>query len=160
MMEKSSPRPSLVEDNAADVDLTRETLASSKFDIKLSVAKDGVEAIDFLSGAANWSEAGSIRPSSCSISICRGRMAARSSAVLKGQDEFTAYTGRSFCLRRIPNSDITSCYNLGANCYMVKPIDLQAYRELVRTLEGFWLGAAKLPQHEGHSIATGIGYAN
>jgi len=47
----------LVEDNAADVDLTRETLGSTKFDIKLSVARDGVEAIEFLTSATNGPEA-------------------------------------------------------------------------------------------------------
>jgi two-component system, chemotaxis family, response regulator Rcp1 len=70
-------------------------------------------------------------------------------------------------LRRIPvvilsssdsEKDITSCYQLGANCYIVKPVELQAYRAIVRTLENFWLGAVKLPRREGHSVATGIGY--
>ncbi len=148
----------LVEDNPADVDLTREMLASSKFDVKLSVAKDGGEAIDFLSSVANGPEAG--HPTLILLDLNLPRKDGRQVlGVLKGQDEF----------RRIPviilsssdsDRDVTSCYNLGANCYMVKPIDLQAYRELVRILEGFWLGAAKLPQHEGHSMATGIGYAN
>jgi hypothetical protein len=45
-----------------------------------------------------------------------------------------------------------------ANCYIVKPIELQAYCAAVRTLEDFWLGAAALPRREGHSNATGVGY--
>jgi CheY-like chemotaxis protein len=48
----------LLEDNEADVDLTREMLSSTKFNIKLSVAKDGVDAIDHLNGAGSWSEPG------------------------------------------------------------------------------------------------------
>jgi DNA-binding response OmpR family regulator len=80
-------------------------------------------------------------------------------AVLKANDEF----------RRIPvvvlsssdsEKDITNCYDLGANCYIVKPHDLQAYRAVVRMLEDFWLGAVSLPRREGHSNATGIGYAH
>ncbi len=148
----------LVEDNAADVDLTRETLASTKFDIKLSVARDGVEAIDFLSRAMNGSEPG--HPTLILLDLNLPRKDGRQVlGVLKGQDEF----------RRIPviilsssdsDRDITSCYHLGANCYIVKPVDLQAYRELVQTLESFWLGAARLPQHEGHSTATGVGYGH
>lgn len=118
----------------------------------------GGEAIDFLSSAANGPKAG--HPTLILLDLNLPRKDGRQVlGLLKSQDEF----------RRIPaiilsssdsDRDVTSCYSLGANCYMVKPIDLQAYRELVRTLEGFWLGAAKLPQHEGHSIATGIGYAN
>jgi two-component system, chemotaxis family, response regulator Rcp1 len=146
----------LVEDNEADVDLTRETLASTKFDIKLSVARDGVEAIDFLSGATNGPEAG--HPTLVLLDLNLPRKDGRQVlGVLKGNDQF----------RRIPviilsssdsEKDVTSCYHLGANCYIVKPVDLQAYRALVRTLESFWLGAAELPQHEGHSMTTGVGF--
>jgi CheY-like chemotaxis protein len=146
----------LVEDNEADIDLTRETLNSTKFDIKLSVAKDGVEAIDFLNGVGNWSEPG--QPTIILLDLNLPRKNGRQVlAVLKGDD----------LLRRIPvvilsssdaEKDITSCYNLGANCYIVKPTELQAYRALVRTLEDFWLGAAKLPRRDGHSDATRIGY--
>jgi len=85
------------------------------------------------------------------------RVVAKSPAVLKSHDE----------LRRIPviilsssnsKKDVTSCYNLGANCYIVKPVELEAYRGLVQRLEDFWLGAAELPHREGHSMATRIGF--
>jgi CheY-like chemotaxis protein len=145
----------LVEDNEGDVDLTRETLGTTKYDIKLSVARDGAQALDFLSGAGSWSEPG--HPTLILLDLNLPRKDGRQVlGVLKAQDEF----------RRIPviilsssdsEKDITSCYHLGANCYLVKPVDLQAYRELVLTLENFWLGAAKLPPHEGHSPATVIG---
>jgi two-component system, chemotaxis family, response regulator Rcp1 len=146
----------LVEDNEADVDLTRATLSATKFDIKLSVAKDGVEAIDFLNGAGPWSEQG--QPTLILLDLNLPRKDGRQVlAVIKSDD----------LLRRIPvvilsssdaERDITSCYNLGANCYIVKPTELRAYREIVRTLEDFWLGSAKLPRRNGHSDATRIGY--
>ena len=146
----------LVEDNEADVELTRDMLATNQFDIKVSVAKDGIEAIDFLNGAGSWSEPG--HPTLVLLDLNLPRKDGRQVlAVLKSHDE----------LRRIPvvvlsssdsEKDITSCYHLGANCYMVKPIDLQAYRTIVRTLEDYWLGAARLPHREGHSDATRIGY--
>ena len=146
----------LVEDNPADVDLTRETLATTKFEIKLSVAKDGVEAIEFLHGAGSWSQPGNPTLILLDLNLPRkdGRQVL---AVIKGDDLF----------RRIPvvvlsssdsEKDIISCYNLGANCYIVKPIELRAYRALVRRLEDFWLGAAALPRREGHSAASRIGY--
>jgi CheY-like chemotaxis protein len=146
----------LVEDNEADADLTRESLSSTKFNIKLSVAKDGVEALDFLNGAGNWSAPG--QPTLIVLDLNLPRKDGRQVlAIIKSDD----------LLRRIPvvilsssnaEKDITSCYNLGANCYMVKPVELNAYRALVRTLEDFWLGAAELPRRNGHSMATRIGY--
>lgn len=146
----------LVEDNAADVDLTRETLASTKFKINLSVAKDGIEAIDFLNGAGSWSEPG--EPTLILLDLNLPRKDGRQVlAVIKSDDIF----------RRIPvvilsssdsEKDITSCYNLGANCYIVKPTGLQAFREALRGLEEFWLGAVTLPRRDGHSVATRIGY--
>jgi two-component system, chemotaxis family, response regulator Rcp1 len=148
----------LVEDNAADADLTRETLVSTRFDIKLSVAKDGVEAIDFLNGAGDWSEPG--QPTLILLDLNLPRKDGRQVlAVIKSDELF----------RRIPvvilsssdsEKDVTSCYQLGANCYIVKPVELQEYRAIVRTLEDFWLGAAKLPRRDGHSMATAIGYGH
>ena len=146
----------LVEDNAADADLTRETLGLAKFEIKLSVARDGVEALEFLNGAGPWERPG--QPTLILLDLNLPRKDGRQVlAVLKSDDQ----------LRRIPvvifscsdsEDDITNCYHLGANCYIVKPVDLQAYREIVRALERFWLGAVTLPRRDGHSSATQIGY--
>jgi chemotaxis family two-component system response regulator Rcp1 len=148
----------LVEDNEADVELTRDMFASTKSDIKMSVARDGIEAIDFLKRAGNNSELG--YPTLILLDLNLPRKDGRQVlAVLKANDEF----------RRIPvvvlsssdsEKDITNCYDLGANCYIVKPHDLQAYRAVVRMLEDYWLGAVSLPRREGHSNAAGIGYAH
>jgi CheY-like chemotaxis protein len=146
----------LVEDNEADIDLTRDALDSTRFDIKLSVAKDGVEAIEFLDGVGSWSEPG--HPTLILLDLNLPRKNGRQVlAVIKGHEQF----------RRIPvvvlsssdsEKDITSCYELGANCYIVKPVELHAYRAIIRTLEDFWLSTARLPRREGHTLATAIGY--
>jgi two-component system, chemotaxis family, response regulator Rcp1 len=146
----------LVEDNMADVDLTREVLASTSFKIKLSVAKDGIEAIDLLNGAGNWSEPG--YPTLIVLDLNLPRKDGRQVlASIKSDD----------LLRRIPvvvlsssdsKKDITSCYQLGANSYIIKPAELNAYRAAVRNLEEFWFGTASLPHRDGHSLATHIGY--
>ncbi|MGP0090268.1 MAG: response regulator [Xanthobacteraceae bacterium] len=148
----------LVEDNEADVDLTRAMLESARFDIKLSVAKDGIDAIDFLNGVGSWSEPG--HPTLIVLDLNLPRKDGRQVlSVLKSEDRF----------RRIPivvlsssdsEKDITNCYHVGANCYLVKPSDLSSYRVLLHMLEEFWLGAASLPRREGHSDATGIGYGH
>ncbi len=146
----------LVEDNAADADLTREIFASSRFEIKLSVAVDGVAAINFLNGLGSWSEPG--HPTLILLDLNLPRKDGRQVlAVIKSED----------LLRRIPvvvlsssdsERDITNCYDLGANCYIVKPAELRNYRAVVRMVEDFWLGAVALPRRDGHSAATSIGY--
>jgi two-component system, chemotaxis family, response regulator Rcp1 len=145
----------LVEDNPADADLTSETLTEGG-DIDLSVAKDGVEALEMLQNDGSWSELG--RPTLILLDLNLPRKDGRQVlAVLKTHD----------LLRRLPvvvlsssesDKDITSCYELGANCYITKPVDLQAFRATVRSIEDFWLGKARLPKREGHSSATRIEY--
>jgi two-component system, chemotaxis family, response regulator Rcp1 len=134
----SSTQVLLVEDNPADVDLMRDALNSTRFDIELSVAKDGIEAIDVLRGAGDWSEPR--RPSLILLDLNMPRRDGRQLlALLKTQDIF----------RRIPavvlsasnsESDILNCYDLGASCYIVKPDNLHDYRAVVRKLFDFWLG--------------------
>jgi two-component system, chemotaxis family, response regulator Rcp1 len=145
----------LVEDNEADIELTRETLGLNALSIKLSVAKDGVEALAFLNSAGSWSEPG--QPTLILLDLNLPRTDGRQVlAVIKAHDE----------LRRIPvvvlsssdsERDVANCYHLGANCYMVKPLDLKSYRSIIRKLEDYWLGAATLPRRDGHSSATQIG---
>ena len=148
----------LVEDNDAHIDLTRAMLEATTFDIKLTVVRDGVEAINFLNGLEDWSEHGQPMLIVLDLNLPRkdGRQVL---AVLKSEDRF----------RRIPvvvmsssdsEKDITACYHVGANCYLVKPADMSAFRAMVQTLEKFWLGAAALPRRQGHSDATRIGYGH
>jgi chemotaxis family two-component system response regulator Rcp1 len=128
----------LVEDNAADIELMRDTLASEKIDVELAVAKDGVGAIDYLHGAG-----ASLVPQNPSLILLDLNMPRRDGrqllATLKSQDIY----------RRIPavvlsasnaDTDITNCYDLGASCYIVKPDNLNDYRAVVRNLFNFWLG--------------------
>ena len=146
----------LVEDNAADVDLTREMLASSRFEIRLSVAIDGVEAIELLNASMRGAPAS--RPTLILLDLNLPRKDGRQVlAIIKSDDIF----------RRIPvivlsssdsEMDITNCYDLGANCYIVKPSELRTYRDIVRTLEDFWLGSVALPARDVPWVATRIGY--
>jgi two-component system, chemotaxis family, response regulator Rcp1 len=145
----------LVEDNPADADLTSETLISTDENIDLSIAKDGVEALELLHNDGSWSEPG--RPTLILLDLNLPRKDGRQVlAVIKSHD----------LLRRIPvvvlsssdsEKDVTSCYQLGANCYIAKPGDLQAYRAVVRSLKEFWIGKVTLPRRDGHSMDARIG---
>jgi two-component system, chemotaxis family, response regulator Rcp1 len=136
-------------------DITREILSTNS-EIKLSVAKDGVEAIDFLLGKGSWLEPDCPTMVLLDLNLLR-----------KDGRQVLAFMKSNELLRRIPvvvlsssesEKDITSCYDLGANGYIVKPFGLVGYRAAVQKLEEFWLGTATLPEREVHSDATRIGY--
>ena len=145
----------VVEDNLADAELASETLMATR-DVEVSVAKDGVEALEMLESDGSWSAQG--RPTLILLDLNLPRKDGRQVLmVLKTHD----------LLRRIPvvimsssesETDITSCYELGANCYITKPVDLQTYRTRIRSIEQFWLDNAKLPRRDGHSDATRIAF--
>jgi chemotaxis family two-component system response regulator Rcp1 len=137
----------LVEDNPADADLTRESLQDSTVAIELSVAVNGAEALDYLHK--------------------RGRFAAFATPDLIlldlnlpgiGGREVLAEIKQHAELKRVPVSiltssmsekDIVQSYSLGANCYVVKPIDFKSFQAVVRAIEKFWFGVVQLPPGRG-----------
>lgn len=145
----------MVEDNPADADLAIEILKSTNNNIDVSVARDGVEALELLENDGNWCDQG--RPTLIVLDLNLPRKDGRQVlAIIKTHD----------LLRRIPvvilsssdsDRDVTGCYELGANCYIAKPGDLQAYRAVVRSLEEFWLGKVTLPRRDGHSLDVSLG---
>ena len=136
----------LVEDNAADVRLTQEALRDAKVLNELHVARDGVEALDFLHGRGDW--AGSPRPDLVILDLNLPR---------KNGKEVLAEMKSDAALRSIPVAvlttsaaeiDILESYDLGANCYLTKPVDLDQFLKVVRSVEEFWLGMVRLPRRE------------
>ena len=133
----------LVEDNPGDVRLTEEALREGKVKNRLHVVNDGVEAIDFLRCEGKYSDA--VKPDLILLDLNLPRKDGRE--VLK---EIKADPG----LRVIPivvlttsaaEEDILKTYNLHANCYITKPVDLEQFLKIVRTIEDFWLSVVKLP---------------
>ena len=127
----------LVEDNPADVRLAREAFRTSKLQSVLSVVKDGVEAMDFLHKTGSYVDAA--KPDLIFLDLNLPRKDGREVlAEIKGDAE----------LKRIPvvilttsraDRDVTASYNLNANCYVVKPADLDQFFEVVHSTEQFWL---------------------
>jgi two-component system response regulator len=133
----------LVEDNDADVELTRETLEGSRLDVELSVACDGIEAIDFLRGqsAAPYSDA----PDLILLDLNLPRVDGREVLVTIKADHRLKTIPVVVLTSSDAESDIVSSYRLGANCYITKPNDFSAYQRVVEALEGFWFSVVKLP---------------
>lgn len=132
----------LVEDNPGDVRLTQEALRESKVLNNLTVAKDGVEALEMLRCEGPF--AAQPRPDLILLDLNLPRKDGR---------EVLAEIKDDPNLRRIPvvvlttskaESDVFRAYDLHANCYIVKPVDLDQFFEVVRTIEGFWLSIVKL----------------
>jgi chemotaxis family two-component system response regulator Rcp1 len=137
----------LVEDNPGDVELTREALTEARVRNHLAVVSDGVEALRFL--RREGPHAGSPRPDLILLDLNLPRMDGR---------EVLAAIKRDPALRRIPvvvlttseaERDILEAYQLHANAYIVKPVDLDQFLGVVRSIESFWLAVVKLPPGEG-----------
>lgn len=133
----------LVEDNPADVRLTREAFREGKILNNLVVAKDGVEAMDFLHRRGKY--AGAARPDLILLDLNLPRKDGR---------EVLAEVKSDSSLMRIPvvvlttsraEIDIVKSYNLHANCYIVKPVDLDQFISVVKSIDHFWLTAVTLP---------------
>lgn len=133
----------LVEDNPGDIRLTQEALKDSKLHNNLSVVKDGVEALAFLRCEGQYTEAP--RPDIILLDLNLPRKDGREVLEeIKSDDT----------LKRIPvvvlttsddDMDIIATYNLHANCYITKPVDLQQFVRIVKSIENFWFSIVKLP---------------
>lgn len=132
----------LVEDNEADAYLTRETLEAGKLRVEITVVVDGAEAIDYLRHKA---AAPDEIPDLVLLDLNLPRMDGRQ--VLGAMRDDPA-------LKRIPvvvltssdaELDIAKSYELGANCYVTKPVGLDAFQSIVRSVEEFWFTIVKLP---------------
>ena len=133
----------LVEDNPGDVRLTREAFKEGSLVNRLSVARDGVEALEFLRREGPFSEAP--RPDMILLDLNLPRKDGREVLATIKDD------GR---LRQIPvvvlttsrdERDIQATYDLHANCYIAKPVDLEHFLEVVKGIEAFWLRTVRLP---------------
>jgi two-component system, chemotaxis family, response regulator Rcp1 len=135
----------LVEDNPGDVRLTKEALKEAKVINNLTVLKDGVEALAFLRQQGTYDNA--ITPHLILLDLNLPRKDGREVlAEIKADDK----------LKRIPvvvlttsqdEQDVFRSYNLHANCYVTKPVDLEQFMTVVKSIEDFWLGIVMLPQN-------------
>ncbi len=133
----------LVEDNPADVRLTIEALKEAKVFNRLTVADDGVKAMEFLNRTGSYADAP--RPDLILLDLNLPRKDGREVlAEIKADPE----------LRRIPivvlttsqaEEDVFRAYDLHANCYITKPVGFEQFMTVVQTIEDFWLTVVRLP---------------
>ena len=133
----------LVEDNPGDVRLTIEALAEGKVRNHISVASDGVAALSFLrdEGAAS----GAPRPDLILLDLNLPRKDGREVLAEIKDDPQLHQIPVVILTTSSAEEDIVKSYNLNANCYVTKPVDLTQFLSVVRSIEGFWLSVVKLP---------------
>ncbi|MEW5767307.1 MAG: response regulator [bacterium] len=133
----------LVEDNPGDVRLMREALDGNKVSYNLHVVKDGVEAMAFLRRKGKYADAP--RPELILLDLNLPKKDGR---------EVLAEIKADENLKRIPvivlttsktEEDIFKVYDLNANCYITKPVNLEDFVKVVNTIKDFWLTCVKLP---------------
>ena len=136
----------LVEDNPGDVRLIVEALSDGNVDNKLHIAKDGMEATAFLNREGKYAD--KLQPDLILLDLNLPK---------KNGPEVLAEIKEDHALKHIPvviltssqeGDDIVKTYNLHANCYVTKPIDLEQFIRVVKSIRDFWLTIVKLPAEE------------
>lgn len=134
----------LVEDSPGDVRLTVEALKDGKVRNELSIVGDGVEALNFLKREGPYADAP--RPDLILLDLNLPKLDGRELLSLIKLDDN---------LKRIPvvvlttseaEADVLRVYDLNANCYITKPVDLDKFISVIKAIEDFWLTVVKLPR--------------
>lgn len=133
----------LVEDNPGDVRLTQEALKEARVKNTLNVVNDGVEAMEYLRHEGKYENVS--RPDLILLDLNMPRKNG-----LEVLSEIKADDG----LKKIPvviltvsknDEGIVKSYNLHANCFITKPVDLDQFLNVIKSIENFWLTIVKLP---------------
>ncbi|MFW9939078.1 MAG: response regulator [Candidatus Thorarchaeota archaeon] len=133
----------LVEDNPADIRLTEEAVRESKISSDLDIVKDGVEAINYLKKTGKYSK------------VCRPNLILLDLNLPKKSGlEVLREIKQDKDLRRIPivvltisanEEDLMKAYDLHANCFVNKPLEIKDFYKIVKSIEDFWFKIVNLP---------------
>ncbi len=134
----------LVEDNPGDVRLTREAFADANSSIHLHVANDGVEAMAFLRKQGAHKTAP--RPDLILLDLNLPKMDGREVLSNIKQDNDLKTIPTVILTTSEAQADIAKSYELQANCYLNKPVRLDEFEALVKSINDFWLTTVRLPQ--------------
>jgi len=133
----------LIEDNLGDVELVKTAIKENKFKNNLFVCNDGEKGLKFLFKEDEYLN--QVTPDLILLDLNLPK--------IEGKDVLAKIKGNE-TLRSIPvvilttssaEADVLKSYNLNANCYITKPIDLNKFIEVIKSIEIFWLSIVKLP---------------
>jgi two-component system, chemotaxis family, response regulator Rcp1 len=134
----------LVEDSPGDVRLTQEAFHDANPTVHLSVAVDGVEAMAFLQRKGAHADAP--RPDLILLDLNLPKMDGREVLAHIKEDDSLKLIPTVILTTSDAEADIVKSYQLQANCYLTKPVQLEEFEVLVKSINDFWLKRVKLPQ--------------
>lgn len=136
----------LVEDNPADILLLKEILAEAEVALELRLVNDGEAALAYLRREGLYTAAS--RPDLIMLDLNLPGLGGRQ--VLKEIKEDPALGAIPVIILSTSQSeeDIVDCYRLHANCYISKPVSLEEFIEVIRSIESFWFRTVKLPDKQ------------
>lgn len=133
----------LVDDDPADVRLTQEALKEHKVYCQTTVAADGVEAMAYLRREGPYADA--TLPDIILLDLNMPRKDGREALAEIKADPILARIPVVVMTTSNADQDVVQSYNLGANCYIVKPCDLDQLATIVKSIEDFWFTVVRLP---------------
>ncbi|MCU4743940.1 response regulator [Halobacteria archaeon AArc-m2/3/4] len=133
----------LVEDNPGDVRLTQEAFAEGRIENTLHVVTDGLEALDFIYQRGEYTDAP--RPDIVLLDLNLPRLNGDEVLEEVKDDEDQRHIPIIVLTSSKAEEDVVRSYELHANAYLTKPVDPDAFIEIVRSLEEFWLSVVRLP---------------
>jgi CheY-like chemotaxis protein len=133
----------LVDDSPTDVILTQEALEESKIRNQVSVVSDGIEALKYLRQEDPYG--GVVRPDLIFLDLNMPRMSGRELLVKIKNDDALKAIPVVILTTSQAEQDIFDSYNLHANCYITKPVDLRQFTTVVHSVQNFWFAIVKLP---------------
>ena len=135
----------LVEDNPGDARLAKEALKEGKVNNQLHIVYDGTEATDFLFKRNKYKDAP--RPDLIILDLNLPKKDGREVLAEIKEDENLKSIPVVILTTSKAEEDILRAYNLHANCYITKPLDLNKFLEVVKSIEDFWFSIVALPNH-------------
>jgi two-component system response regulator len=133
----------IVEDNAGDARLIKEVFNVNKVINSIHFVKDGIEAMDFLYGRGKYK--GMAQPDLIILDLNLPRKDGREVLSEIKADEKLKHIPVVIMTISQAEEDIFKSYNLHANCFVTKPIDLEQFTKVVKSIENFWFTVVKLP---------------
>ncbi len=134
----------LVEDSPGDVRLTREAFKDAKVHINLHVAPDGAEAMAFLKREGKYANVS--RPDLILLDLNLPKKDGREVLEEIKLDPALKIIPVVILTTSASEEDILKTYQLHANCYIAKPVDLDGFLKVVKSIDSFWLSVVKLPR--------------
>lgn len=130
----------LVEDSLADIELTLDALEGAKVANEVTVIRDGASAI------AHLSSPGTQRPDLVILDLNLPRMSGHEVLAAMRADELLKCIPVAVLTTSAAEADVVRTYELGANCFLTKPVDIDQFVHVVRSIDDFWLGLVRLPR--------------